>query len=133
MAPRSTSATLFGIVFAAMSHCSSPTPGASRAATPVADDMEPMSWAIYSMVSELGALEQLAGNVQPPVVRARSGAALEPFDALLTPALAERPLPLGTLDTGGAEPDVDVHAVGPLHAVHADRERDRPARGVAAP
>jgi amidase len=29
---------------------------------------------------------------------------LEPYDALLTPALAERPLPLGTLDTAAPEP-----------------------------
>ena len=29
---------------------------------------------------------------------------LSPYDALLTPALAERPLPLGTLDTAAPEP-----------------------------
>ena len=29
---------------------------------------------------------------------------LAPYDALLTPALAERPLPLGTLDTGAPDP-----------------------------
>ena len=29
---------------------------------------------------------------------------LEPYDALLTPALAERPLPLGTLDTAAPDP-----------------------------
>jgi amidase len=29
---------------------------------------------------------------------------LAPYDALLTPALAERPLPLGTLDTAAPEP-----------------------------
>ena len=28
----------------------------------------------------------------------------EPYDALLTPALAERPLPLGTLDTDAPDP-----------------------------
>jgi amidase len=30
--------------------------------------------------------------------------ALDPYDALLTPALAERPLPIGTLDTAAPDP-----------------------------
>ena len=36
--------------------------------------------------------------------RASSSSFLAPYDALLTPALAERPLPLGTLDTAAPDP-----------------------------
>jgi amidase len=66
--------------------------------------MEPMSWAIYSMIGKLGAIEGMAAAVQLQAFARRLVAFLEPYDALLTPALAERPLPLGTLDTAAPEP-----------------------------
>src|SRR6202011_3993796 len=46
----------------------------------------------------LGAAAQLQGFAR------RLISFLEPYDALLTPALAERPLPLGTLDTAPPAP-----------------------------
>jgi len=66
--------------------------------------MEPMSWAIYSMVRTLGAIEVLAANIQLQAYARRLVAFLSGYDALLTPALAERPLPLGTLDTAAPDP-----------------------------
>jgi amidase len=71
---------------------------------PTADDMEPMSWAIFSMVKKLGAVEGMAATVQLQSHTRKLVSFLEPYDALLTPALAERPLPLGTLDTAAPEP-----------------------------
>ncbi|MHB1807779.1 MAG: amidase [Solirubrobacteraceae bacterium] len=67
-------------------------------------DMEPMSWAIYSAVQQMNAVEGLATTTQLQAFARALVAFLEPYDALLTPALAERPLPLGTLDTAAPSP-----------------------------
>jgi amidase len=69
-----------------------------------ADDMEPMSWAIYSMTQSINALQGMALEIQLQAYTRQLVTFLEPYDALLTPALAERPLPLGTLDTAAPEP-----------------------------
>jgi amidase len=71
---------------------------------PTAEDMEPMSWAIFSMAQKLNAVQGFAATVQLQAFARRLIAFLEPYDGLLTPALAERPLPLGTLDTAAADP-----------------------------
>jgi amidase len=68
------------------------------------DDMEPMSWAIFSMIQHLGAIEGMAATVRLQAFARRLVAFLDPYDVLLTPALAERPLPLGTLDTAAEDP-----------------------------
>ncbi len=54
------------------------------------------------------------------------------YDALLTPALAERPLPLGTLDTAAPDPMSTFTRSGPVHAVHARLQRERAAGDLAA-
>ncbi len=69
-----------------------------------AQDMEPMSWAIFSMIHKLNAIEAMAATVRLQSFARRLVAFLDPYDVLLTPALAERPLPLGTLDTAAPEP-----------------------------
>jgi amidase len=68
------------------------------------EDMEPMSWAIFSMIQKMSAIEGMAAAVRLQSFARRLVAFLAPYDALLTPALAERPLPLGTLDTAAPEP-----------------------------
>jgi amidase len=73
-------------------------------AEPTRDDMEPMSWALWERSRQIDAVafQLLAAQLQS---RMRALVAfLDPYDALLTPALAERPLELGTLDTAAAEP-----------------------------
>jgi amidase len=70
----------------------------------VAEDMEPMSWAIFSMIQQVGALQGMQAAVRLQGVARRLVSFLAPYDALLTPALAERPLALGTLDTAAPEP-----------------------------
>jgi amidase len=68
------------------------------------NDMEPMSWAIYSMIQHLNAVDGMGAAVRLQAFTRNLVSFLSPYDALLTPALAERPLPLGTLDTAAREP-----------------------------
>ncbi|MHB8241044.1 MAG: amidase [Solirubrobacteraceae bacterium] len=98
---------LFGMVFSNQIALSIAYSGmvAGRGAGEIsAEDMEPMSWAIFSMVSKMNAVEGLGAGVRLQAFARRLVAFLAPYDALLTPALAERPLPLGTLDTAAPEP-----------------------------
>ncbi|HEV2924596.1 MAG TPA: amidase [Solirubrobacteraceae bacterium] len=95
---------LFGAVFSVHISLSIAYSGMVAGHEPTAEDMEPMSWAIFSMVKKLGAVENMAAVVQLQSHTRRLVSFLEPYDALLTPALAERPLPLGTLDTAAPEP-----------------------------
>jgi amidase len=95
---------LFGAVFSNHIALSIAYSGAVAGREPAEQDMEPMSWAIYSMIQKLGAVEGLAAAVRLQAHTRRLVSFLAPYDALLTPALAERPLPLGTLDTAAPEP-----------------------------
>jgi amidase len=95
---------MFGGVFSAQISLSIAYSGIVAGRVPSADDMEPMSWAIYSMVQKLGAVENLALVVRLQAYARRLVSFLLDYDVLLTPALAERPLPLGTLDTAAENP-----------------------------
>jgi amidase len=95
---------LFGAVFSTQIALSIAYSGMVAGRQPTADDMEPMSWAIFSMVQKLNAIEATAAAVQLQAFARRLVAFLAPYDALLTPALAERPLPLGTLDPAAPQP-----------------------------
>jgi amidase len=95
---------LFGAVFSNHIALSIAYSGAVAGREPAEHDMEPMSWAIYSMIQKLGAVQGMAAAVQLQAHSRRLVSFLDPYDALLTPALAERPLPLGTLDTAAPEP-----------------------------
>src|SRR6201999_1550533 len=61
-------------------------------------------WAIYSMIQKLGSIQAMGAEVALQQFARRLVSFLAPYDALLTPALAERPLPLGTLDTPAPNP-----------------------------
>jgi amidase len=95
---------LFGAVFSSQIALSIAYSGTVVDSEPLAEDMEPMSWAIYSMVDKFSVVEVLAASARLQAFARRLVSALEPYDAVLTPALAERPLPLGTLDTAAADP-----------------------------
>src|ERR1700756_1782675 len=95
---------LFGAVFSNHIALSIAYSGTIAGRDPTAEDMEPMSWAIYSMIGNLGAVEGMAAAVRLQAFARRLVSFLEQYDALLTPALAERPLPLGTLDTDAPDP-----------------------------
>jgi amidase len=95
---------LFGVVFSSHIALSIAYSGSVAGREPTADDMEAMSWAIYSMVRKLGAIDYMGAEVALQAFARRLVSFLEPYDALLTPALAERPLPLGTLDPDAPDP-----------------------------
>jgi amidase len=95
---------LFGVVFSAQVALSIAYSGQVAGRAPQAEDVEPLSWAIYSLVSKIGAIESAAATIRLQRYARKLLGELEPFDALLTPALAERPLPLGTLDAAAPEP-----------------------------
>ncbi len=95
---------LFGAVFSIYISLAILAAGMTAGREPAEQDMEPMSWAIYSMVGRLNATQGLGLAVQLQALARRLGEFLMPYDALLTPALGERPLPLGTLDTDAPDP-----------------------------
>jgi amidase len=69
---------------------------AGRAATPA--DMEPMSWALFERVKSINSVDALMAEFQLHGVGRGLIAFVAEYDALLTPALAEAPVPLGTMD-----------------------------------
>ncbi len=71
---------------------------------PAAEDMEPMSWALWERARQLDAVAfQLLATQLQSRMRALV-TSLEPYDALITPALAQRPPQLGALDTAAPRP-----------------------------
>ncbi len=95
---------LFGLVFSSHIALSIAYSGVVAGREPTAEDMEPMSWAIFSMIRGLDAVSSGGAAARLQGFARRLITFLEPYDALLTPALAERPLALGTLDTSAPEP-----------------------------
>jgi amidase len=95
---------LFGAVFCTHIGLSILFSGMVAGRDPVAEDMEPMSWAIFSMVQKLNAVEGFGATVRLQAFTRQLVEFMEPYDALLTPALAERPLELGTLDPAAPNP-----------------------------
>ncbi|HYM46347.1 MAG TPA: amidase [Solirubrobacteraceae bacterium] len=95
---------LFGAVFCVHVALSIAYSGTIAGREPAAADMEPMSWAIYSMVQQMSALQGIGANVRLQAFTRGLVTFLQPYDMLLTPALAERPLALGALDTAAPDP-----------------------------
>ncbi|HEV2944415.1 MAG TPA: amidase [Solirubrobacteraceae bacterium] len=95
---------LFGVVFGIQLALSMTASGIVAGREPTPEDMEPMSWAIFSLARELNAVQGAGAATQLQRFSRRLAAFLDPYDALLTPALAERPLPIGTLDTAAPDP-----------------------------
>jgi amidase len=69
-----------------------------------AEDMEPMSWAIWQMTQNINSAVGRTLEAQLQAFTRQLVAFLYDYDMLLTPALAERPLPIGTLDTAAENP-----------------------------
>ncbi len=95
---------LFGAVFSIHVALQIVYSGMVAGREPTADDMEPMSWAIFSLAQSMDALQGKGLEIQLQAFTRQLVEFLEPYDALLTPALAERPLALGTLDTAAPDP-----------------------------
>ena len=74
---------------------------AGREAT--ADDMEPLSWALYQLCKNITSIDHFAAELQLHGVGRELVTWISQYDALLTPALAEAPVTLGTLDPLNAD------------------------------
>ncbi len=71
---------------------------------PTEDDVEPLTWEIWQHSSSLDTMSYLAAQGRLEVMARGIVSALMPFDALLTPALAQRPLPVGEVHGRGPDP-----------------------------
>ena len=73
---------------------------------PAQDDVEPLTWALWERtrgqdtIAYLSALSRLESAARSIVT------VLEPYDAVVTPALGGRPVPIGEIDGLGADPMV---------------------------
>lgn len=71
---------------------------------PQADDMQALSWALYTAAREGSALDVAGARVMLQGAMRALVAELSAYDVVLTPALAQPPLPIGTLDPDGESP-----------------------------
>jgi amidase len=71
---------------------------------PQAAEMEPLSWALWERCQSISAVQFQVLQTQIQARMRTLITFLEGYDVLLTPALAERPLPLGTLDPTAPDP-----------------------------
>ncbi len=71
---------------------------------PVADDVEPLTWAMYERARSQDTLTYLLAQNRLEAVARRLVAFLKPFDAVVTPALARRPVPTGQIHGRGPDP-----------------------------
>jgi amidase len=83
---------------------------AGRAAT--ADDVEPLTWALYERALTQGTIEYLAAQDRLQSFARRMVVAFSPYDVVLTPALGQRPLPTGTVNGLGPDPWSHFHRSG---------------------
>ncbi len=95
---------LFGAVFSIHIALQIVYSGMVAGHEPRAEDMEPMSWAIHQMTQNINSVLGFGMEIQLQGLTRQLVEFLAPYDALLTPALAERPLPIGTLDTAAPDP-----------------------------
>jgi amidase len=66
---------------------------------PVREDMQALSWDIFQRVRTMSALELHGAHVQLQAMMRMMIVELDAYDVVLTPGLAQRPLPIGTLDS----------------------------------
>jgi amidase len=67
-------------------------------------DVEPLTWAMYEHASAQSTLAYLGAISRLERVAREIVAFLAPYDALLTPALARRPVPIGEIHGRGPDP-----------------------------
>ena len=79
--------------------------GALLAGRPaVAEDVEPLSWAIWQLCQTITSVDAAVAEVRLQAFARALITWADPYDAILTPALAEAPVPIGVLDPQKAEP-----------------------------
>src|SRR4051812_20434140 len=71
---------------------------------PAAADMEPLSWAVWERSRAIDAVQGAWVTVQMQAWARRIAVWAGAYDAILTPALAQPPVPIGALDPCGPDP-----------------------------
>jgi amidase len=79
---------------------------------PTAEDVEPLTWALYEHALAQNTMKYLVAEHRLETVARSIVRALAPYDLVLTPALAARPVPIGELNGLGPEPMVDFRRSG---------------------
>jgi amidase len=74
----------------------------NREVTP--EDVEPLTWALFEQTRALDTLRYVAARSRFESVGRAVVASLSGFDAVLTPALASSPVPIGEIHGSGADP-----------------------------
>jgi amidase len=77
-------------------------------------DVEALTWAMWTRARSQGTLTYLAAQSRLESVARSVVTFLEPYDALLTPALARRPVPIGEIHGLGPNPWDHYHRSGPF-------------------
>jgi amidase len=67
-------------------------------------DMEALSWALWQASKRIDAVQAAVAALRLQVFARAIAVWAQPYDAILTPALAQPPLPIGTLDPCGPDP-----------------------------
>jgi len=79
---------------------------------PTEELVEPLSWTMYQGIRERSALDYLLARTQLGAVSRTIIALWETYDVVLTPALAQRPLPIGAIDACSDDPWEDFRRSG---------------------
>jgi amidase len=79
---------------------------------PTADDMEPLSWELFNLCKSIDSTSALLAELQMQGVGRAVVTWTAQYDAVLTPALGEAPVPLGTINPLSAQPLQDFARSG---------------------
>jgi amidase len=71
---------------------------------PTQEDMEPLSWAIWSLSRGINSIEAVGAELQLQSFARDLVTWMDEYDALLMPSLAEAPVKLGTIDSCSEDP-----------------------------
>lgn len=79
---------------------------------PRREDMQALSWQIFERTRTVSGLEAAGAHAQLQAMMRAVIGELDPYDAVLTPALAQRPLPIGELAHDDPEQAMEAFAAG---------------------
>src|SRR4051812_23119076 len=79
---------------------------------PTAELMEPLSWQIYEHCQQMGGMDYLMAKLQLQALSRQVVGMWSGFDVVLTPALAQRPVRIGEIDSCSDEPWEDFQRSG---------------------
>jgi amidase len=77
---------------------------AIRGREPAEEDVEPLTWVMWENAQSTGSLAYLSSEARMKSLARTLVAFLAPYDLVLTPALARRPVPIGEIHGRGPDP-----------------------------